>query len=579
MSEYTAIDFLKQWITVHGFHDWELEDEVVRGSYGLVFLLNDKHSGMGSRGIAVKTLDPDKLPKEPKTLDELQREFAMWIRLPDHDNVLRAGIFKRAKFPVPYSSTPDEIRWMEIPVMQMARMDGCLSEWIGNDHYSLPDRLSALAQAFNGLAHLYANGIEGHGDLKPSNLLFTDIRKTQELPPGAWLNKHPWIIKVADLGWADAWKDYGYANKAHRPYLAPERIGASPWVVPEKSDMFSMGMIAAELIQGHHPSPNLKKAESHESKWLRQIASGNWDFEGISPGKVKNLIERCVDPDPEKRPSATEAMQTLCQELKDAHGLNIGPTLEHWTAAASQPYVPYISSTSDEIERLGRTLGLGAEQEFKSLERLRQILETLIPKSIYELEDWVKVAGAILEFLKRQNGLLIEGEAVSIRQQAREHLEKTLGLVDHRDLAAMAASIHSEDWITPFEHFSHLVGRLATIAEVDFEQAYKGEWDLSQLALAGFAYHMAYRARENLEAKRGAIEYLDIAVDLSLIEAVPYFFRALRKREILIFQKIGRQMNREVSMKEVIEDLEMACRLAPDWKEPQTELENIRKNS
>ncbi len=117
------------------------------------------------------------------------------------------------------------------------------------------------------------------------------------------------------------------------------------------------------------------------------------------------------------------------------------------------------------------------------------------------------------------------------------------------------------------------------MAEIDFEQAYNGEWNLSQLALAGFAYHMAYRARENPEAKRDVIEYLDIAIDLSLIEAVPYFFRALRKQEILMFQKIGRQMDREVSMKEVIEDLEMACRLAPDWKEPQTELENIRKNS
>ena len=122
-----------------------------------------------------------------------------------------------------------------------------------------------------------------------------------------------------------------------------------------------------------------------------------------------------------------------------------------------------------------------------------------------------------------------------------------------------------------------MVGGLATIAEVDFEQAYKGEWDLSQLALAGFAYHMATRDSSNSEVKRGVIEYLDIAVDLSLIEAVPYFFRARRKREILIFHKIGRQMDREVSMKEVIEDLEIACRLAPDWDEPQAELENIRK--
>ena len=312
---------------------------------------------------------------------------------------------------------------------------------------------------------------------------------------------------------------------------------------------------------------------------MRQIAAGNWNLEGICPGKVKILIERCIDPDPGKRPSATEAIQTLCQELKEVHGLDIAPTLENWTAVASQSYVPYISTTSNEIERLGRTLGLGSEQESKSLERLRQIFVAMNPKNIYSLEDWLMAANTILEFLKRQDKHLNEREAISIRQQARKHLEKTLGLVDHRDLAAMATSIHSADLVTPFEHFSHLVGGLASIANVDFEQAYKGEWALSQFALAGFAYHMSCCASGNVEAKRDTIEYLDIAVDLSVIEAVPFFFRALRKREILIFKQAGIAQKREVSIKDVIDDLETACRLAPDWKYPLKELENIRKHS
>lgn len=579
MSDFTTIDFLKLWISVHGFPDWNLEDDFTRGTYGLVFFLNAKHSNSFPKSIALKTLDPEELPEKPKALAELQREFAMWLRLPDHANVLRAGRLKAAKFPTSDSSTPNGTRWIEMPVMQMARMDGCLSGWIGSSDYSLPDKLSALAQAFNGLAHLYANGIEGHGDLKPSNLLFTDISKTQEFPSDAWLKKHPWIIKVADLGWANAWIDYGYTSKAHRPYVARERLGDHPVFVPEKSDVFSMGMIAAELIQGYHPSPNFKKAESHDSKWLRQIDAGNWNLEGISPGRIKNLIERCIDSDTEKRPSATEAIQTLCQELKEVHGLDIGPTLEHWTSAATQSYVPYISTTSDEIERLARTLGLGAEQESKSLERLRQIFETMTPKSIYSLEDWVRCACTMLDFHKRLNGHFNGEESVHIRKQAREHLEQTLGLVDHRDLATMSAGMHPQDKERPFFRFAMLVGNLAFIAEVDFEQAYKGEWNWSQLALAGFANYMAAKACFGSDTKRNAIDYLDIAIDLSLIEADPYYSRAEQKHNILIFEQAGFPQNRDVSLKEIIDDLEMACRLAPDWQEPRVKLENIRKTS
>jgi hypothetical protein len=503
----------------------------------------------------------------------------MWIRLPDHVNVLRAGALKLSRFPVPNPSTSNGIQWLEIPLIQMERMDGCLSEWVENKAYSLPDRLSALAQAFNGLAHLYANGIEGHGDLKPSNLLFTDKRRTQKMPPDAWLNSHPWIVKVADLGWADAWKDYGYTTKAHRPYLAPERIGEHPSVVPEKSDMFSMGMIAAELIQGRHPSPNLKKAESHEGRWLRQIAAASWDLGGIESQRLKNFVLRCIDAEPDRRPSAAEAVEAICLELKETSGLDLAPDLALWTKAASESYVPYISSVSDEIERLGRTRGLGAEQENKSLERLREILASMRPAGIYSLEDWVQAAVTILDFLARIAGGQTSEEAGRIRQQAREYLQTVLGNIHHRDLAAMATSLHSEDWVMPFERFSQLIGDLAEIAEIDFEQAFKGEWNLGQLTLAGFAHHMASRARQGQTVKRGVIEYLDIAIDLSLIEAVPYFFRALRKREILIFEGMGIHEGQAVSMKEIIADLEIASQLAPKWEEPRRELAKVRQQT
>ena len=575
MSEYSLIDALVRWLSVHGFPDYEQEGDLVCGSYGLVFLMHSKHS---ARRIAVKTLDPNRLPKDPKMLAQLQREIAMSLRLPEHPNVLAAGHFKQAKIPVGYLTSDDKPELIEIPVMQMARMDGSLEDWIGNDCYPYVARLSALAQAFNGLAHLYANGIEGHGDLKPSNLLYTDISRKHGLSSGSWLSDYPNIIKVADLGWANAWVDYGYTSKALRQYIAPERLAEKPVFVPEKSDVFSMGMITAELIQGHHPSPNLKKAQSHDSKWLRQIAEGKWNLEAIHSDRIRGLILRCVDPQPANRPSPAEAIQTICEELKEVHKLDIGPTLEYWTQSASEPHVPYISTLSGEIERIIKTLGLGSVQESKSIERLRKILEEIQPNDIYSLEDWAKAAAILLDFLERFEGHLNGEEAGRLRQQARKHLVETLGIVDHRVLAQMASALHKEDWERPFERFSHLIGHLAVIADIDFEQAYRGEWNLSQLALAGFAFDIAGRTRLDQNAKRDVIEYLDISIDLSLIEAVPYFFRALRKEDILALQALGYYSESNVCKLDVIQDLKIACQLAPDWNEPKMRLRSIIDN-
>jgi len=580
MNEFTAIDAIKLWISAHGFPGYEIEGEPVWGTYGLVFLLNAAFSGASPQSIAVKTFDPNQLPEKPSTLQELQREFAMWLRLPDHANVLRAGRLKTAILQVPDPSAPRATRKIEMPLMQMERMDGCISSWVGNNDYSRADKLLALAQAFNGLAHLYANGIQGHGDLKPSNLLFTDIRKKYRFASDTWLHDHPWIIKVADLGWADAWVDYygvEYKKKALREYLAPERTGNEPRVLPERSDMFSMGVIAAELICGKHPSANLKKAKKSDGEWLRRAERREWMLDGICSERLKDLIDRCLDPDPAKRPSANEAMQTICQELQEAHGLDVAPDLELWTKEANKPYAPYISTNSEEIERLGRTFGLGAEQESKSLERLRQIFEAMAPDNIYSLEDWVYAASTILDFRQRMDGQLDSEETVRVRQRAREHLEKTLGHVDHRDLAAMAASIDTEDRATPFERFSDLVGNLAVIAKVDFEQAYQGEWDLSDLALAGFAFAMASRSRSNPATPRGTFEYLDIAIDRSLIEATPYFFRASWRDAQRALQECGIEPEDDFTAKDVIKDLEIACKLAPQWSEPQTLLEQVQR--
>jgi serine/threonine protein kinase len=80
--------------------------------------------------------------------------------------------------------------------------------------------------------------------------------------------------------------------------------------------MFAMGIIAAEITQRRHPSRNLKQATKSDGKWIRAAAKGDWDLSSIQSETMKELILNCLNMDPRRRPTAQEAIHTVCEELK-----------------------------------------------------------------------------------------------------------------------------------------------------------------------------------------------------------------------------------------------------------------------
>jgi serine/threonine protein kinase len=259
---------LREWLELRN-DGYCVEAEPKVGSYGLVFILTAKSPNTSPRSFAVKTVDPEKIPQGFKKDEDkvLRREFRMWLELPHTYNVLPALGFDIATL-----SESAQNKSIDLPIMRMPRMKGSLQEWVSKPTtVEIADRLIALSQALNGLQYLYDHGFEGHGDLKPENLLYDDLRcKVLLDDQPRWPSTfHPWRVSVADLGWADAWVDLGLSTIAGRPYLALERLAGE--FVPIKSDMFSMGVIASELLQGHHPHP-AKNSKQFEKRQLEEVA-------------------------------------------------------------------------------------------------------------------------------------------------------------------------------------------------------------------------------------------------------------------------------------------------------------------
>jgi serine/threonine protein kinase len=505
--------------------------------------------------------------KSANDIEYLKREFRMWLGLPYNYNVLTALGFDIARL-----SDRDNAQTVSLPVMRMKRMGGSLDDWIeGTVNPGIADRVIALAQAFNGLQFLYTHGIQGHGDLKPSNILYSNLNNSTELPADGWPSvEHPWLVRIADLGWADAWVDLGFTNKALRQYLAPERLDNS--FVPGQSDVFAMGIIAAEVLQGRHPAPNRKVTKS-EGEWRKWITGGKWDLERVSSNSLREMIRRCLDPDPGKRPTPEECLEDICRELEISHGIAVGPTLSVWRNP---------QSVIEDIEHAAsanvRSADLGPTQALQLRLDLAQRLASVYVIDFESSEAWVTLAEPLLQLLERE-GQVASLERETLRADAKRHLRSVISAIDPNDPETVRKR---EDWpqsVQPFERFASVVGRMTAIAGLDYENTPMGGDSMGPLALSALAFSLASSV-QSVEGDGSAEgRLLSEAISLSPNVAVPYYFRALWGHERWFLQKTlagGSIHPTEYQVRLWVADLEIATRLAPEWEEPLALLKQVR---
>lgn len=121
-----------------------------------------------------------------------------------------------------------------------------LTQFQQENHLTLIQKLALLGQLSAGLAHAHKNNVV-HCDLKPSNILVDDQGQ----------------IKIADFGIAclstSSVQAVTHENSQQRLYgclqfMSPEQISGQ--AVDYRSDIFSLGVIAYQLIVGSHPFGN-----------------------------------------------------------------------------------------------------------------------------------------------------------------------------------------------------------------------------------------------------------------------------------------------------------------------------------
>lgn len=269
--------------------DLEVLRSLGKGTMATVYLAREKSLG---RLVALKVLLPGRAGDETARL-RFEREAKAVASLV-HPRVVQVFRFGRL---------PDET-----PYLMMRYVKGRTMEERLKAEGRLPSDLarSVLADVTSALAAAHARGIV-HRDVRPANVLWDAESES------AYLTDFGIAALLATSG-EDATRITKTGQMVGDPrYLSPEQLRDDD--LTELSDMYAVGIMGYELYTGEGPyeaRTNTQWITAHLTQEPRDLRRMRPDI----PEEVAGLLRRCLNREPNHRPSAADAARILSGERK-----------------------------------------------------------------------------------------------------------------------------------------------------------------------------------------------------------------------------------------------------------------------
>ena len=583
-KSYTPVDQLSARLRFHRVTDGYTISEPLEGTYGYVWILIPDNDSLISptTKIALKTVMPKLNSDNSKLREDLkvfEREMTLSLSLP-------ASFFALKPLGLLQFGLPLEIEdeTFSLPVLKMKAMDGSLEEWVGKQTaVTIENKLIAVVQGLCGLRHMYRNGFEGHGDIKPSNFLYLDMRKgyphIRESDLSAWpSNKYPYRVVIADFGWADAWVDLGYSNKVLRWYMAPERIHEK--TVPIKSDIFSIGILISELCQGKNPANNFNKAKKSNGNWEKCVKNEDWDLSNIPTDNIKDIVFSCLSFDPANRPDINELIDKLSKELEKNFGIH------HFQKMLSL-YDKEL--TEDKIDSLPwsslETAPISEREKNRTIAMIKTEINNINVIDCDSYDRWLRLAETAIKIINPVNDPFILG----LRKASRNYLDNILDKVTKHNLHdSIPSRLMAFDSLRKFEVFSAIVAMAVKIAESNYENEISN--NKSAFMLSALAFDLASwsisKVQDGETTDKEDFEiaeyYFTEAINHNADQAVLFYFSVSLKLKFFR-ERLGISDNTfkflRGSQVEQVEKLKLAIKYDSEWKEPKKLLREIEEFS
>lgn len=208
------------------------------------------------------------------------------------------------------------------------------------EEYTDTKRQMILIGIARGMKYLHDRNIV-HLDLSPDNILMDE-----ELNPVITDFDFSQILKVGQKSTSSF-----FGGKTI--YMAPEVIKKEPYDF--KADVYSFGIIMYEVITDHFPYPDLEDntitKDQLEAKIINEDYRPKIDIRPIKQS-LKDLVTRCWDKDPSKRPTFKELFEKLCPPVDNDEIDENCCVFDNVEVDEIRSYIDDISGQNDKIDEL-----------------------------------------------------------------------------------------------------------------------------------------------------------------------------------------------------------------------------------
>jgi serine/threonine protein kinase len=264
--------------------DFELKQKLGKGSVATVYLAREKALG---RLVAVKVLLPERA-RDETARRRFEREAKAAASL-SHPNVVQVFRFGRL---------PDETPYLVMRFVKGRTLEDRLAA-----EGPLPADLAreVLLGVASALAAAHAQGIV-HRDVRPANVLWDEERSQALLADFG-------IAALLATSGEDATRLTKTGQMLGDPrYLSPEQLLDQD--LTELADIYALGVLGYEIFTGKGPyeaKTNTQWITAHLSGTPRDLRQMRPD---VDPA-VADLLRRCLNREPNHRPSAAAIVSTL----------------------------------------------------------------------------------------------------------------------------------------------------------------------------------------------------------------------------------------------------------------------------
>jgi serine/threonine protein kinase len=273
--------------------DFDIVRMLGKGSMATVYLAKEKSLG---RLVAVKVLLPGRATDETARR-RFEREAKAAASLV-HPNVVQVFRFGRL---------PDQT-----PYLVMRFVKGRTVEERLKAEGQLPadQAKNILADVTSALSAAHAQGIV-HRDVRPANILWDEADSSAHLADFG-------IAALLATGGEEATRLTRTGQMVGNPrYLSPEQLLDHD--LTELADMYAVGVLGYELYTGDGPYD-----AKTDTQWITaHLSADPKDIRALRPDidpNVADLLKRCLNREPNHRPSASDASRLLRGEIVTTGG-------------------------------------------------------------------------------------------------------------------------------------------------------------------------------------------------------------------------------------------------------------------